>query len=58
MATINVPNSLTDDGDGEATSTFAGDSDTAEKIHFPVRNDEGATIAVGTLYTLAWRDWR
>jgi hypothetical protein len=49
VATINVPNgSLTDDGDGEITLTFGGDADTAEKVHFPVRNDEGATIAAGT----------
>ena len=51
VATINVPNgSLTDDGDGEITLTFGGggDSDTAEKVHFPVRNDEGATIPAGT----------
>ena len=48
VATINVPNgSLTDDGDGEITLTF-GDAETAEKIRFPVRNDEGATIAAGT----------
>ena len=50
VATINVPNgSLTDDGDGEITLTFGGggDADTAEKIHFPVRNDEGATIPAG-----------
>jgi len=53
VATINVPNgSLTDDGDGEITLTFGGDSDTAEKVHFPVRNDEGATIPAGTpIYT-------
>jgi len=51
VATINVPDgSLTDDGDGEITLTFGGggDADTAEKVHFPVRNDEGATIAAGT----------
>lgn len=51
VATINVPNgSLTDDGDGEITLTFGGggDADTAEKVHFPIRNDEGATIAAGT----------
>lgn len=49
VATINVPNgSLTDEGDGEITLTFGGDADTAEKVHFPVRNDEGATIAAGT----------
>ena len=51
VATINVPNgSLTDDGNGEITLTFGGggDADTAEKVHFPVRNDEGATIAAGT----------
>ena len=49
VATMNVPNgSLTDDGDGEITLTFGGDSETAEKVHFPVRNDEGATIAAGT----------
>jgi len=51
VATINVPNgSLTDDGDGEITLTFGGggDADTAEKVHFPVRNDEGATISAGT----------
>lgn len=49
VATINVPNgSLTDDGEGEISLTFGGDADTAEKIHFPIRNDEGATIAVGT----------
>ena len=49
VATINVPNgSLTDDGDGEIALTFGGDADTAEKVHFPVRNDEGATIAAGT----------
>lgn len=49
VATINVPNgSLTDDGDGEISLTFAGDADTAEKVHFPIRNDEGATIAAGT----------
>ena len=47
VATMNVPNgSLTDDGDGEITLTFGGE--TAEKVHFPVRNDEGATIAAGT----------
>ena len=49
VATINVPNgSLTDDGDGEISLTFGGDADTAEKVHFPIRNDEGATIAAGT----------
>ena len=49
VATMNVPNgSLTDDGDGEITLTFGGDSETAEKIHFPVRNDEGARIFAGT----------
>ena len=49
VATINVPNgSLTDDGNGEITLTFGGDADTAEKVHFPVRNDEGATIPAGT----------
>jgi len=51
VATINVPNgSLTDDGAGEITLTFGGggDADTAEKVHFPVRNDEGDTIAAGT----------
>lgn len=51
VATINVPNgSLTDNGDGEITLAFGGggDADTAEKVHFPVRNDEGATIAAGT----------
>jgi len=49
VATINVPNgSLVDDGDGEITLTFGGDADTAEKVHFPVRNDEGATIPAGT----------
>lgn len=49
VATINVPNgSLTDDGDGEISLTFGGDADTAEKVHFPVRNDEGSTIAAGT----------
>lgn len=51
VATINVPDgSLTDDGDGEITLTFGGggDADTAEKVHFPVRNDEGATIPAGT----------
>lgn len=51
VATINVPNgSLVDDGEGEITLTFGGggDADTAEKIHFPIRNDEGATIAAGT----------
>jgi hypothetical protein len=49
VATINVPNgSLTDDGEGEITLTFGGDADAAEKITFPVRNDEGATIAAGT----------
>ncbi len=49
VATINVPNgSLTDDGSGEISLTFGGDADTAEKIHFPIRNDEGATIAAGT----------
>jgi hypothetical protein len=48
VATINVPNgSLTDDGDGEITLDF-GVAETAEKVHFPVRNDEGATIAAGT----------
>jgi hypothetical protein len=50
VATINVPDgSLTDDGDGEITLTFGGggDADTAEKLHFPVRNDEGATIPAG-----------
>jgi len=47
VATMNVPNgSLTDDGDGEITLTFA--SETAEKVHFPVRNDEGSTIPAGT----------
>jgi len=47
VATINVPDgSLTDDGDGEITLTF--ESDTSEKVHFPVRNDEGATIPAGT----------
>jgi hypothetical protein len=49
VATINVPDgSLTDNGDGEITLTFGGDADTAEKVHFPVRNDEGTTIAAGT----------
>ncbi len=49
VATINVPNgSLTDDGSGEISLTFGGDADTAEKVHFPIRNDEGATIAAGT----------
>ena len=49
VATINVPNgSLTDDGEGEITLTFGGAGDTAEKITFPVRNDEGATIPAGT----------
>lgn len=49
VATINVPNgSLVDDGSGEITLTFGGDADTAEKVHFPIRNDEGATIAAGT----------
>jgi len=49
VATMNVPNgSLTDDGDGEITLTFGGDSETAEKINFPVRNDEGARIIAGT----------
>lgn len=49
VATINVPNgSLVDDGEGEITLTFGGDADTAEKVHFPIRNDEGATIAAGT----------
>ena len=48
VATINVPNgSLTDDGEGEITLTFATDGP-AEKIHFPIRNDEGATIPAGT----------
>jgi hypothetical protein len=55
VATINVPNgTLTDDGEGEITLTFGGggDADTAEKVHFPVRNDEGATIPAGTpIYT-------
>jgi len=47
VATINVPDgSLTDDGNGEITLTFGGE--TAEKVHFPVRNDEGATIPAGT----------
>jgi len=47
VATINVPNgSLTDNGQGDITLTFGGD--TAEKITFPVRNDEGATIPAGT----------
>ena len=51
VATINVPNgSLVDDGEGEITLTFGGggDADTAEKVHFPIRNDEGATIPAGT----------
>ena len=51
VATINVPDgSLTDNGDGEITLTFGGggDADTAEKVQFPVRNDEGTTIAAGT----------
>ena len=51
VATINVPNgSLTDDQNGEITLTFGGggDADTAEKVHFPIRNDEGATIPAGT----------
>ena len=49
VATINVPNgSLTDDGEGEITLTFGGDADAAEKVHFPIRNDEGATIPAGT----------
>ena len=48
VATINVPNgSLTDDGEGEITLTFETDGP-AEKIHFPIRNDEGATIPAGT----------
>ena len=55
VATINVPNgSLTDDQNGEITLTFGGggDADTAEKVHFPIRNDEGATIPAGTpIYT-------
>lgn len=49
VATINVPDgSLTDDGDGEITLAFPAAAETAEKIHFPIRNDEGATIPAGT----------
>jgi hypothetical protein len=49
VATINVPNgSLTDDGEGEITLTFGAGGDTAEKISFPVRNDEGVTIPAGS----------
>jgi hypothetical protein len=55
VATINVPNgSLTDDGNGEITLTFGGggDATTAERVHFPIRNDEGTTIPAGTpIYT-------
>ena len=62
VATINVPNgSLTDDQNGEITLTFGGggDADTAEKVHFPIRNDEGATIPAGTpLYSRKVRNWR
>jgi hypothetical protein len=48
VATINVPNgTLTDDGEGEITLTFETDGP-AEKVHFPIRNDEGATIPAGT----------
>ena len=49
VATINVPDgSLTDDGDGEITLAFPAAAETAEKIHFPIRNDEGTTIPAGT----------
>ena len=50
VATINVPDgSLTDDGDGEITLTFAeADVENAEKVHFPIRNDETVVIPAGT----------
>lgn len=48
VATINVPDgSLTDNGDGEITLTFAAGGD-AEKIRFPIRNDETVVIPAGT----------
>jgi hypothetical protein len=48
VATINVPNgTLTDDGEGEITLDFETNGP-AEKVRFPIRNDEGATIPAGT----------
>ena len=40
---------ITIDAQGRITAAADGSGlDTAEKVHFPIRNDEGATIAAGT----------
>jgi hypothetical protein len=40
---------ITVDAQGRITAATSGSGgDTAEKVHFPVRNDEGVTIAAGT----------